>query len=112
MASKRKRCAAGKRGVYRKYTVKQRRAALRDADKLGLLAVAEQHGIPITTLKNWWKRKAGLSAVTAKASPVEPHKPSRERVSPLGFAFIRRKNRLNEANVPSPAASIRFAVVR
>ncbi len=73
MASTRKSRTAAKRGPYRKYTVKQRRAALRDADKLGLLAAAEQHGIPITTLKNWWKRKAGLSsgAAKAKASPVE-----------------------------------------
>jgi len=71
MASKRQKHAAVERGPYRKYTVKQREAAQRDADKLGLLAAAEQHGIPVTTLKNWRKRKAGLSAVAAKASPVE-----------------------------------------
>jgi len=86
MASKRKKRAAVARGPYRKYTVKQRKAALSDADKLGLLAAAEQHGIPITTLKNWWKRKAGLSSVAAKASPVEASpsatvKPSSSRVA-------------------------------
>jgi len=71
MASKRKKRAAANRGPYRKYTVKQRKEALRDADKLGLLTAAEQHGIPTTTLKNWWKRKAARAAAAERASSVE-----------------------------------------
>jgi transposase InsO family protein len=68
MASKRKKRAAAERGPYRKYTVKQRKAALRDADKLGLLAAAERHEIPTTTLKNWWKRKNGGSTAAGETA--------------------------------------------
>jgi len=71
MASKRKKRAVANRGPYRRYTVKQRKAALRDVDRLGLLAAVERNGIPITTLKNWWRRKSGLPAVAAKRGAVE-----------------------------------------
>ncbi len=86
MASKRKKRAVSSRGPYRRYTVKQRKAALRDADRLGLLAAAEQHAIPTTTLKNWWKRKTGRSVAAAGASAVETSpnaapKPSGPRVA-------------------------------
>ena len=65
MASKSKRATA-KRGTYRKYTVKQRKAALRDADQLGLRPAADKHGIPTTTLSSWWRWKVSRSAGPAK----------------------------------------------
>ena len=65
MASKSKRATA-MRGSYRKYTVKQREAALRDADKLGLGPAADKHGIPTTTLSSWWRQKVSRSAGPAK----------------------------------------------
>ena len=77
MASRSTR-AATKRGSYQKYTVKQRKAAVRDAASLGLAAAASKHGVPPSTLGNWAKAKRrsrektkrpaeqGASAVTAK----------------------------------------------
>ena len=67
--AKRSTRAATKRGSYQKYTVKQRKAVVRDADKLGPAAAAAKHGIPASTLSNWWVSKAKRrSAKRAKTS--------------------------------------------
>ena len=63
--------AAPKRGSYQKYTVKQRKAALRDADKLGAAAAAAKHGIPPSTLGNWWEGKAKRRAAKSAKASVE-----------------------------------------
>jgi len=70
MASKSKR-AATKRRTYRKYTVKQRKAALRDADKVGLGTAAAQHDIPTSTLSGWWRKKVSRSKSKAPSNFVE-----------------------------------------
>jgi len=70
MASKTKR-ATTKRRTYRKYTVKQRKAALRDVDKLGLGTTAAQHDIPTSTLSGWRKRKVSRSKSRAPSNSVE-----------------------------------------
>jgi putative transposase len=56
MASER---VAGKRGSYRKYTIKEQKAALADAGRLGLSAAAGKHGLPASTLSGWRNRKRG-----------------------------------------------------
>ena len=53
MASRKTRAAA-KSGSYQKYTVKQRKAALKDVEVLGVGAAAAKHGIPPSTLSRWW----------------------------------------------------------
>lgn len=58
MASKR---VAGKRGSYRRYTIKEQKAALADASRLGVMAASEMHGLPASTLSGWRKRKNGES---------------------------------------------------
>jgi len=86
MASKTKR-ATTKRRPYRKYTVKQRKAALRDADKLGIHAAAAKHDIPPSTLGNWWmwkvsgmrKKPGGSAEPSASVKPAT--KPSAPRVA-------------------------------
>lgn len=64
MASKRKEAGA-KRGSYRKYTVKERKAVLREAKELGLRGAAEKHGIPISTVQNWWRAKNRIPRAAA-----------------------------------------------
>ena len=67
MASKRKEAGA-KRGSYRKYTVKERKAVLREAKELGLRGAAEKHGIPISTVQNWWRAKNRIPRAAAGGS--------------------------------------------
>jgi transposase InsO family protein len=85
MASKTKR-ATTKRRTYRKYTVKQRKAALRDADKLGLGTAAAKHEIPTSTLSSWWRSKVSRSKSKAPSNFVEQSpsvstKPATSRVA-------------------------------
>jgi len=61
MASKR---GASKRGVYRKYTIKDQKAALKDAAQLGVPAAARKHRIPSSTL-NGWRRATSEQTETA-----------------------------------------------
>ena len=67
--------AAAKRGSYQKYTVKQRKAAVRDADTLGVTAAASKHGIPPSTLGRWWVAK-GNRRSAKKAKPSAERKVS------------------------------------
>jgi len=78
MSSKTNR-ATTRRRTYRKYTVKEREAALRDADKLGLRVAAAKHKIPPSTLSSWWMWKVNGSrakqpdgSATPKAKPAQP----------------------------------------
>ncbi len=87
MATGSKRAGA-KRGTYVKYTVKQRKAALRDAEQLGLGAAAKKHGIPTSTLGNWWgwknkrsARQAKTESGPAKQQPTSTAKASGQRVA-------------------------------
>jgi transposase InsO family protein len=74
MASKTRR-ATTKRRTYRKYTVKQRRAALRDADKLGSIrAAAAKHDIPPSTLSSWWMWKVSGSRGKKPGGSTKPRR--------------------------------------
>ncbi|MEJ2239549.1 MAG: DDE-type integrase/transposase/recombinase, partial [Gemmatimonadales bacterium] len=44
---------AVRRGRYRKYTARQRRQAVRDADEIGVKAAAVKHSVPTSTLNGW-----------------------------------------------------------
>ena len=102
MASKSKRAAA-KRGAYQRYTVKQRKAALRDADQLGLRTAAAKHGIPTSTLSNWWrwKHKRSRASTPAKAA-APPVKQSPRSTRNVG----RRERRVAKSYTPSQRAEI------
>jgi hypothetical protein len=67
MKSEQKR-AERKRGMYRRYTTRQRRAALVDVRELGLRAAAEKHGIPPTTLGGWCKDGRASCQDTSEAA--------------------------------------------
>jgi transposase InsO family protein len=82
MAGKGKRATA-KRGTYQKYTVKQRKKALRDAEELGLGAAAAKHDIPTSTLGSWWRRKNNLrSARSDRCSCSKQTRPSPTTTEP------------------------------
>jgi transposase-like protein len=46
----------------RRYSEQERAAILRDAEQLGVVAAAERHGVPKTTVSNWRSRGAGERA--------------------------------------------------
>ena len=87
MASRR---AVIKRGSYRKYTNKDRKAALEDVAKLGLSGAARQHDVPESTLGNWVKQKVETSS-PAPGAP-EAVKPSRAK-RPSNRRSRRRKEK-------------------
>jgi len=47
----------GTRRARRRYTAKQREAALESVEALGLTGAAREHGIPVKTVWNWARRK-------------------------------------------------------
>ena len=98
MASKSTR-AATKRGSYHKYTVKQRKAALRDAEKLGLSVAASRHGIPPSTLGNW-------TAARAKRRAVKRGRPAVEQKPDAAFKAKCAAPRVAKSYTPSQRAEI------
>jgi putative transposase len=68
MAGKGKR---GSRGRYKRYSAKQRRAALRDVSRLGVSGAAEAHDVPVSTLGNWLKQAAAKASRTTTGSKPE-----------------------------------------
>jgi putative transposase len=99
MASKPKR-ATTKRRTYRKYTVKQRKAALRDADKLGIRGAAAKHDIPPSTLSSWWMWKVSGSRAK-KPEPEAKAKPAKAVTKPSTPA-----SRVAKSYTPSQKAQI------
>ncbi len=68
----------GRRGTYRRYTDKQRRAVLDDVEKLGKAEAAQNHGVPLSTVGGWLRKASTeqkvITASQATAEVVQPVK--------------------------------------
>ena len=112
-----------KRGSYRKYNAKERETALRDAEKLGIRAAADKHGMPRSTVENWYKREHGklpcrteAPAAAEVASEVEqsakvPKKPAK-RVAKSYTPSLKAEILEHAAANGATAAHRKYAVSR
>jgi len=96
--------AVSKRGAYRKYTIKEQKAALEDASQFGVSAAARKHGIPSSTLNGWRKatskQLAAVPKEEAKTNATAPALvPDAPRPAPHG-------RRVAKSYTPSQKAQI------
>ncbi len=88
----------------RRYTPKERLAALKLADKVGLAEASRKLGIPNTTICGW--RSQAKNAAAAAAPEATPRAPEKAAEASAPAASVVRKKRVAKFYSPSLKAQI------